>query len=169
VARPRSSRTTTVSSRRRQRRRGSYVHPSPTPTHTQIYLNPFDLGKRRNLENFFNIGPNGYSKLTLLFPLVVPPYTNGWSYPRRSLPELGPDHAPLLQHAEDRQGEPNPEWIAQQQAQQQAMGHNFGPGDGPGGLYVMGGGDDLTDDEGGGGGWWNEDENEPHHAGTAQV
>jgi palmitoyltransferase len=24
-----------------------------------IYLNPYDLGRKRNLEMFFNVGPNG--------------------------------------------------------------------------------------------------------------
>lgn len=24
-----------------------------------VYLNPYDLGKRRNLANFFNVGPGG--------------------------------------------------------------------------------------------------------------
>lgn len=85
----------------------------------------------------------------------MPPYTTGWSYPRRTLPDRDDLGAPLLQHAEDRTGVPNEEWLAQQRA----IG-NMGPADGPGGMYVMGGGDDLTDDEGGGGGWWNEGEGE---------
>ncbi|BEJ18028.1 hypothetical protein CspHIS471_0703050 [Cutaneotrichosporon sp. HIS471] len=106
-----------------------------------IYLNPYDQGKRRNLEFFFNIGPEGYPPITLLFPLLVPPSTNGWVWPHRTFPSPAPRvgslHAPEfatgLIDRNDRES---------------------GQGDGPGGRYVMGGGDELTDDEGGGGGWW---------------
>lgn len=69
---------------------------------------------------------------TLLFPLIVPPYSNGWSWPRRSMPSL-----PVPDDHVAREGGL--------------------VGDGPGGRYVMGGGDELTDDEDGGGGWWPEE------------
>lgn len=74
-----------------------------------------------------DINPADHSPMvTLLLPLRVPPYTNGWSWPYRPWPEVP-------------RGE---EGLAD------------GPGDGPGGRYIMGGGDELTDDEDGGGGWW---------------
>lgn len=31
----------------------------PRQADVQIYLNPYDQGKRRNLEFFFNVGPEG--------------------------------------------------------------------------------------------------------------
>lgn len=68
--------------------------------------------------------------VTLLFPLRVPPYTNGWVWPRRSWPE-GPGPS---------------------------GGEDELHGDGPGGRYIMGGGEELTDDEDGGGGWWEGEE-----------
>lgn len=74
---------------------------------------------------------------TLLFPLVVPPASDGWSWPIRSFPDTPPKDVPPRSSEECAQG------------------------DGPGGLYVMGGADELTDDEGGGGGWW-EDDDEGH-------
>ncbi|GFZ43290.1 hypothetical protein JCM24511_01009 [Saitozyma sp. JCM 24511] len=118
-----------------------------------IYLNPYDLGRRRNLELFFNIGPTGYRWTTLLLPLVVQPYTNGWSFPRRSLPTPTPSspsdlhlHAPEL-----------------------AAGLSSGQGPAENGMavaegkYVMGDGNgDLTDDEEGGGGWMDEPEPGSH-------
>jgi len=47
------------------------------------FVNSYDLGKRRNLEIFFNIGPDGYPWYTLILPLRVPPYTDGRSWARR--------------------------------------------------------------------------------------
>jgi len=47
------------------------------------FVNCYDLGKRKNLELFFNIGPNGYPIYTLLLPLRVPPYTDGRAWARR--------------------------------------------------------------------------------------
>ncbi|WVO13681.1 hypothetical protein L204_101302 [Cryptococcus depauperatus] len=120
-----------------------------------IYLNPYDLGKRRNLQLFFNLGPSGYSPLTLLFPFLIPPTSNGWSFLRRPLPSRSPVslklHAPELGEG----------LIAR------TNGQDFGPDingnaetecrashaeDGHGG-YVMGDDGSLTDDEEGGGGW----------------
>nr|ODN95433.1 vacuolar protein [Cryptococcus depauperatus CBS 7855] len=121
----------------------------------EIYLNPYDLGKRRNLQLFFNLGPSGYSPLTLLFPFLIPPTSNGWSFLRRPLPSRSPVslklHAPELGEG----------LIAR------TNGQDFGPDingnaetecrashaeDGHGG-YVMGDDGSLTDDEEGGGGW----------------
>lgn len=69
------------------------------------------------------------SAATLLLPLRVPPYTNGWVWARRGYPEDVP-------------------------VSEEGVALVDGEGDGPGGRYVMGGGDELTDDEDGGGGWW---------------
>lgn len=90
----------------------------------------------------------GSSRWTLLFPLVVPPTTNGWVYPRRSIPDDHIDakglHAPEL-----AEGLVNPH-----------RGQNDGPGFGGDGAengrigkYVMGDDGSLTDDEEGGGGY----------------
>lgn len=106
-----------------------------------IYLNPFDLGKRRNLEIFFSLGPNGYRWTTMLLPLVVPPMSNGWTYPRRSLPS-----APVRPKEIDLH---SPELAAGL-----VGAGNAENGMGGSGRYVMDdGGHDLTDDEEGGGGW----------------
>jgi len=49
-----------------------------------VFVNSYDLGKRRNLELFFNVGPHGeYSYLTLIFPYRLFPYTNGRAWARR--------------------------------------------------------------------------------------
>ncbi|KAJ7253530.1 DHHC palmitoyltransferase-domain-containing protein [Mycena rebaudengoi] len=62
----------------------------------ETFVNSYDLGKRRNLELFFNIGENGYPFYTLLLPLRINPYTDGRSWARRE----GYD-----QHRGVRQGE----------------------------------------------------------------
>ncbi|KAF8632744.1 hypothetical protein AX15_001713 [Amanita polypyramis BW_CC] len=47
------------------------------------FVNCYDLGKRQNLELFFNVGPYGeYSYLTLIFPFRISPYTNGRAWAR---------------------------------------------------------------------------------------
>lgn len=78
---------------------------------------------------------------TLLFPFVVPPASDGWSWPLRSYPEKPPKGAPKPRSSEEG-----------------------AQGDGPGGRYVMGGADELTDDEGGGGGWWEDEDEELERA-----
>jgi len=47
------------------------------------FINSFDLGRRKNLTLFFNIGPSGYPLWTLFVPVRLPPYTDGWSWARR--------------------------------------------------------------------------------------
>ncbi|KAF4615737.1 hypothetical protein D9613_012465 [Agrocybe pediades] len=47
------------------------------------FVNSYDLGKSKNFQFFFNIGENGYSWLTLFFPLRISPYTDGFSWARR--------------------------------------------------------------------------------------
>ncbi|KAJ7759461.1 hypothetical protein DFH07DRAFT_1023886 [Mycena maculata] len=49
----------------------------------ESFVNSYDLGKRRNLELFFNIGQNGYPLYTLILPLRINPYTDGRSWARR--------------------------------------------------------------------------------------
>ncbi|KAI0304530.1 DHHC palmitoyltransferase-domain-containing protein [Multifurca ochricompacta] len=49
----------------------------------ESFQNSYDLGKLRNLQLFFNIGPDGYPLYTLLFPFRVLPYTDGRSWARR--------------------------------------------------------------------------------------
>jgi palmitoyltransferase len=97
----------------------------------QIYLNPYDLGRRQNIRLFFNIGPSAYPPATLLFPFLIPPHSNGWSFPRRSLPEAVP-------------GE-----VDQRSPEQAARLAELGE---IRGKYVMGD-EGLTDDEDGGGGY----------------
>ncbi|KGB78092.2 vacuolar protein [Cryptococcus deuterogattii R265] len=123
-----------------------------------IYLNPYDLGRRRNLQLFFNLGPGGYSPITLLFPFLVPPATNGWSFYRRPLPTH-----PLAPMKELHAPELGEGLIARTNA---SSGRGLGLGlgldvgdsvgshaeDGLGG-YVMGDDGSLTDDEEGGGGY----------------
>ncbi|KAI0259805.1 zf-DHHC-domain-containing protein [Gloeopeniophorella convolvens] len=49
----------------------------------ESFQNSYDLGKLRNLQLFFNIGPDGYPLYTLFLPLRVPPYTDGRSWARK--------------------------------------------------------------------------------------
>lgn len=91
---------------------------------------------------------NGSSKYTLLFPLVVPPASDGWSFPKRPLPndhaEASSLHAPELARGLVSAGAGD-------------MGGKGGDGaesgNGRMGKYVMGDDGSLTDDEEGGGGW----------------
>lgn len=49
----------------------------------ETFVNSYDLGKRKNLELFFNIGKDGYPIYTLLFPFRIEPYTDGRAWARR--------------------------------------------------------------------------------------
>ncbi|KZT00941.1 zf-DHHC-domain-containing protein [Laetiporus sulphureus 93-53] len=49
----------------------------------ETFVNSYDLGKRRNLELFFNVGQDGYPLYTLLFPFRIEPYTDGRAWARR--------------------------------------------------------------------------------------
>ncbi|KZT67918.1 zf-DHHC-domain-containing protein [Daedalea quercina L-15889] len=49
----------------------------------ETFVNSYDLGKRKNLELFFNLGVDGYPSYTLLFPFRIEPYTDGRSWARR--------------------------------------------------------------------------------------
>ncbi|TCD60661.1 hypothetical protein EIP91_009721 [Steccherinum ochraceum] len=46
------------------------------------FVNSYDLGKRKNLELYFNVGKDGYPLWTLLFPFRAEPYTDGYSWAR---------------------------------------------------------------------------------------
>ncbi|TFK83738.1 hypothetical protein K466DRAFT_497900 [Polyporus arcularius HHB13444] len=49
----------------------------------ETFVNCYDLGYRKNLQLFFNVGPDGYPYYTLLLPLRIVPYTDGWSWARK--------------------------------------------------------------------------------------
>ena len=113
------------------------VSSSLTIPDFQIYLNPYDLGRKQNLLLFFNITPSAYPPITLLFPFLIPPASTGWSYPRRPLPPAS-TNANLDIH--------EPGLAAGLVGRHAELGEIRG-------KYVMGGEEGLTDDEEGGGGW----------------
>ena len=89
------------------------------------------------------------SKWTLLFPLTVPPASDGWSFPRRALPS--DSRSPLangLHAPELAEGLIDPGRAGGSAAEN---GHG-------GSRYVMGDNGDLTDDEEGGGGFMDADQ-----------
>ncbi|KAI0649520.1 zf-DHHC-domain-containing protein [Trametes meyenii] len=49
----------------------------------EAFVNCYDLGWKKNLELFFNVGPNGYPLYTLLVPLRLEPYTDGRAWARK--------------------------------------------------------------------------------------
>ena len=87
------------------------------------------------------------SRWTLLFPLVVPPSSNGWTYRHRDLP-VEPHVKPTTRlHAPElAEGLISPQSTAEN-------GHAHGSGHTHASRYVMGDEEGLTDDEEGGGGW----------------
>ena len=75
---------------------------------------------------------------TLLFPLAIPPASNGWSYPRRAIPSE-PALTPRMRlHAPE---------LAEGLITENGHAHEGQS------RYVMGDDAGLTDDEEGGGGW----------------
>ncbi|KAI0925493.1 hypothetical protein AcV5_008215 [Taiwanofungus camphoratus] len=62
----------------------------------ETFVNSYDLGKRKNLLLFFNVGENGYPLYSLFLPLRIEPYTDGYSWARK---------AGLDSHSGMRQGE----------------------------------------------------------------
>jgi palmitoyltransferase len=80
----------------------------------------------------------------LFFPLLVPPHTNGWTYPRRPLPVDHQDYKPGLKLHEPELAD----GLISSEAGRLAEN---------GGKYVMGDQEGLTDDEEGGGGWMDYD------------
>ncbi|EKM58574.1 uncharacterized protein PHACADRAFT_89055 [Phanerochaete carnosa HHB-10118-sp] len=63
----------------------------------EVFINSYDLGKRKNLELYFNVGPNGYPLYTLIIPLRLEPYTDGRSWARRP----GLERHPGVMHGEE--------------------------------------------------------------------
>lgn len=59
------------------------VYRSVAKERGDIFVNSFDLGKRKNLQLFFNIGKDGYPLYTLILPLRMNPYTDGRAWARR--------------------------------------------------------------------------------------
>jgi len=49
----------------------------------QDFVNSYDLGFKKNLALFFNIGEGRYPWYTLVFPFRIPPYTDGYHWARR--------------------------------------------------------------------------------------
>ncbi|KNZ60155.1 hypothetical protein VP01_1602g2 [Puccinia sorghi] len=51
----------------------------------QKYVNPYDLGVRKNLQEFFNIGPlpGRWPWYSILIPLKIPPVSDGWTWNKR--------------------------------------------------------------------------------------
>ncbi|KAI6017944.1 zf-DHHC-domain-containing protein [Pisolithus microcarpus] len=49
----------------------------------ETFINSYDLGTRRNLTLFFNVGEGGYPLYTLFLPLRLKPYTNGYAWAHR--------------------------------------------------------------------------------------
>ncbi|SPO27331.1 uncharacterized protein UTRI_10448 [Ustilago trichophora] len=50
----------------------------------QEFVNVYDVGWRRNLELFFNVGSGSpYRWYTILLPVRVPPYSDGWHFAKR--------------------------------------------------------------------------------------
>jgi hypothetical protein len=99
---------------------------------------------------------------TLLLPLIVPAYTDGWSFPRRPLPQSTPkasaSHLTAKLHAPElADGLVSPE-EAQRLMRTSVEGGETG--DEVHSKYVVGGDGDLTDDEEGGGGWMEWDDGE---------
>jgi len=47
------------------------------------FVNSYDLGFKKNLALFFNIGEGRYPWYTLVFPFRIPPYTDGHHWARQ--------------------------------------------------------------------------------------
>jgi len=59
------------------------VYRKIAKTRGETFINSYDLGVRKNLALFFNMGQNGYPLYTLFVPLRIMPYTDGHSWARR--------------------------------------------------------------------------------------
>lgn len=49
----------------------------------ETFINSYDLGTRRNLALFFNVGEGGYPLYTLFLPFRLMPYTDGYAWAHR--------------------------------------------------------------------------------------
>jgi len=54
-----------------------------TMSRGQEFVNSYDLGVKKNLALFFNIGNGRYPWYTLIFPFRILPYTDGYHWARR--------------------------------------------------------------------------------------
>ncbi|KAJ7111845.1 DHHC palmitoyltransferase-domain-containing protein [Mycena epipterygia] len=59
------------------------VYSRVAKSRNETFVNSYDLGKRRNLALFFNVGENGYPLYTLFLPFRINPYTDGRFWARR--------------------------------------------------------------------------------------
>ncbi|KAJ3567662.1 hypothetical protein NP233_g6217 [Leucocoprinus birnbaumii] len=60
------------------------VYRSQAKRRGEDFVNSYDLGKRKNLQLFFNIGEDGYPWYTLIIPFRIMPYTDGRYWARQS-------------------------------------------------------------------------------------
>lgn len=50
----------------------------------QEFINVYDVGRMRNLQLFFNVGTDSpYPYYTILLPVQIPPYSDGWHWAKR--------------------------------------------------------------------------------------
>ncbi|SPO26983.1 uncharacterized protein UTRI_10448_B [Ustilago trichophora] len=50
----------------------------------QEFVNVYDVGWRRNIELFFNVGPgSAFGWHTIFLPVRIPPYSDGWHFAKR--------------------------------------------------------------------------------------
>ncbi|KAI6025458.1 zf-DHHC-domain-containing protein [Pisolithus marmoratus] len=49
----------------------------------EAFINSYDLGARRNIALFFNVGEGGYPLYTLFLPFRLMPYTDGYAWAHR--------------------------------------------------------------------------------------
>lgn len=51
----------------------------------QTFVNPYDLGRTRNLAQFFNVRPFSHRGwASILVPTRVPPASDGWNWEKRA-------------------------------------------------------------------------------------
>ncbi|KAG6812667.1 hypothetical protein H0H92_001425 [Tricholoma furcatifolium] len=59
------------------------VYSKKARSRGEMFVNSYDLGRKRNLQLFFNIGEAGYPVYTLFVPFRIMPYTDGRSWARK--------------------------------------------------------------------------------------
>ncbi|KAF9001502.1 DHHC palmitoyltransferase-domain-containing protein [Cyathus striatus] len=59
------------------------VYRNRAKARDEAFVNSYDVGRKKNLQLFFNIGENGYPWYTLIIPLRIMPYTDGRSWARK--------------------------------------------------------------------------------------
>lgn len=76
----------------------------------QEFVNVYDVGPWRNLQLFFNVGPESpYPYYTIFLPIQIPPYSDGWHWAKRR--GLGGKHAGIVveEQLTDEEFEPEDE------------------------------------------------------------